>query len=146
MAEILSGVGSALRPAAKQVIKGGLLVTNALSECVTGAEEEFKGLLQEARTEVNNRHAARSSGVKAHSEGLYECMVHAAHAVRATASEMVQIANAGFVAIVAWFAGESKEKAEKQVDKFEEHVEHLAKHLTEEEGVNVIETLLLAAV
>jgi len=144
--EILSHIGLGLRGTAKQVIKGGLVLTNAVSGFTTEAGADFKDLVREARTEVNARHQAQINQPKIASEGLYDRLVKAGHSLWEAGLKMAAAANAGIVTMVAWCRGESKEKAEKQVDKAEESVEHFAKDLTQEEGINVIETMLLAAV
>jgi len=52
MADILSGIGSALRPLAKEVIKGGMYLIDTVSDVALEAGEQFKDLVAEARADL----------------------------------------------------------------------------------------------
>jgi uncharacterized protein DUF5132 len=52
MAQILSGITSALRPMAKELIKGGLLAMDAISEYLAETGEQVKDLVAEAKAEL----------------------------------------------------------------------------------------------
>ena len=52
MADILSGIGSALRPLAKELIKGGIQLFDAASELVSESGEQFKDLVAEAKEDL----------------------------------------------------------------------------------------------
>ncbi len=52
MADILSGIGSALRPLAKELIKGGIYFIDAVSEVALEAGEQFKDLVAEAKADL----------------------------------------------------------------------------------------------
>jgi hypothetical protein len=52
MADILSGIGSALRPLAKELIKGGICLYDAASELVSESGEQFKDLVAEAKADL----------------------------------------------------------------------------------------------
>ena len=54
MERILSGLGSIIRPIAKELIKGGIVVADALSEFASETGEQFKDLLAEAKAELEN--------------------------------------------------------------------------------------------
>jgi hypothetical protein len=47
-----SGIGSLLRPLAKELIKGGIVVADAVSELASETGEKFKDLLAEAKSEL----------------------------------------------------------------------------------------------
>lgn len=143
MAEIISEIRSVLRPGAKQLIKGGLVVTNALSGLATETREEMRRLVMEAKSELKESQTSRTLKAQVEAEGLWHRVIKAGHAVRDAASRMVSTANEALVTLVAWFASESKAKAQQQVQKGEEALEHLGKDLAKEESVNVVETLLL---
>jgi ribosomal protein S19E (S16A) len=49
---IVSGIGSIFRPIAKELIKGGIVVADAVSEFASEAGEQFKDLLAEAKSEL----------------------------------------------------------------------------------------------
>jgi hypothetical protein len=51
---IVSGIGSIFRPIVKELIKGGIVVADAVSELASEAGEQFKDLLAEAKAELNN--------------------------------------------------------------------------------------------
>jgi len=142
---ILTQIGQALRGTAKGVIKGGIVLTNTASGFAAEARKEFSDLVKEARTEVNNIHAARINHPKVESEGLGDHLMRMGHAVWEGASQIASMANAELVAMIAWCTGESKQKAEKQVEKAEGFVKRGALELTELESANVIEMLLLSA-
>lgn len=141
---ILSQIGLVLRGTAKGAIKGGIILTNTVSGFAAAAGKELNGLLSEARTEVNSIYAARSTQSKIESEGLRGRLVRMGDAVRETGSKMASTVNAELAAVIALCTGESKEKAEKKVEKGEEFVERLGRELTEEESGHVIETVLVA--
>ena len=52
MADILSGIGSALRPLAKELIKGGIYLFDAASELASESGEQFKDLVAEAKADL----------------------------------------------------------------------------------------------
>ena len=52
MERIVSGIGSVFRPIAKELIKGGIVVADAVSEFVCETGEQFKDLLAEAKAEL----------------------------------------------------------------------------------------------
>ena len=52
MTDILSGIGSALRPLAKELIKGGMYLFDSLSEVASETGEQFKDLVAEARADL----------------------------------------------------------------------------------------------
>jgi len=52
MADILSSIGSALRPLAKEVIKGGLYLIDTVSDVALEAGEQFKDLVAEAKADL----------------------------------------------------------------------------------------------
>ena len=52
MDRIVSGIGSIFRPIAKELIKGGIVVADAVSEFASEAGEQFKDLLAEAKSEL----------------------------------------------------------------------------------------------
>ena len=52
MERIVSGIGSIFRPIAKELIKGGIVVADAVSEFASEAGEQFKDLLAEAKSEL----------------------------------------------------------------------------------------------
>jgi uncharacterized protein DUF5132 len=49
---IVSGIGSIFRPIAKELIKGGIVVADAVSEFASETGEQFKDLLAEAKAEL----------------------------------------------------------------------------------------------
>jgi len=49
---IVSGIGSIIRPIAKELIKGGIVVGEAVSELASETGEKFKDLLAEAKSEL----------------------------------------------------------------------------------------------
>ena len=53
MERIVSGIGSIFRPIAKELIKGGIVVADAVSEFASEAGEQFKDLLAEAKSELD---------------------------------------------------------------------------------------------
>ena len=55
MADILSGIGSTLRPLAKELIKGGIQVWDTVSEAALGAGEKFKEIVAEAKADLAQR-------------------------------------------------------------------------------------------
>jgi hypothetical protein len=54
MERIVSGIGSIFRPIAKELIKGGIVVADTVSEFASETGEKFKDLLAEAKTELEN--------------------------------------------------------------------------------------------
>src|SRR5262249_61380963 len=52
MTDILSGIGSALRPLAKELIKGGMCLYDSLAEVASEAGEQFKDLVAEAKADL----------------------------------------------------------------------------------------------
>lgn len=52
MERIVSGIGSIFRPIAKELIKGGIVVADAVSEFASETGEQFKDLLAEAKAEL----------------------------------------------------------------------------------------------
>jgi len=52
MADIVSGIGSALRPLAKELIKGGIQLFDAASELVSESGEQLKDLVAEAKADL----------------------------------------------------------------------------------------------
>ena len=52
MADILSGIGSALRPLAKELIKGGIYLFDASSELASESGEQLKDLVAEAKADL----------------------------------------------------------------------------------------------
>ena len=52
MADIVSGIGSALRPLAKELIKGGIQLFDAASELVSESGEQIKDLVAEAKADL----------------------------------------------------------------------------------------------
>ena len=55
MTDILSGIGSALRPLAKELIKGGMYLIDTVSEVALEAGEQFKDLVAEAKADLAQR-------------------------------------------------------------------------------------------
>jgi hypothetical protein len=49
---IVSGIGSIFRPIAKELIKGGIVLTDSVSEFASETGEKFKDLLAEAKSEL----------------------------------------------------------------------------------------------
>ena len=52
MERIVSGIGSIFRPIAKELIKGGIVVADSVSEFASETGEKFKDLLAEAKSEM----------------------------------------------------------------------------------------------
>jgi uncharacterized protein DUF5132 len=52
MDRIASGVGAILRPIAKELIKGGIVLADTVSELASETGEKFKDLLAEAKSEM----------------------------------------------------------------------------------------------
>ena len=61
---IVSGVGSALRPLAKEIIKGGIVAYTAVSEMVSETGEQFNDIVAEAKAEIGQS-PKKSSPAKA---------------------------------------------------------------------------------
>jgi len=53
MERIVSGIGSIFRPIAKELIKGGIVVADTVSEVASETGEQFKDLLAEAKSELD---------------------------------------------------------------------------------------------
>jgi hypothetical protein len=49
---IVSGIGAIFRPIAKELIKGGIVLADAVSEFASETGEQFKDLLAEAKAEL----------------------------------------------------------------------------------------------
>jgi ribosomal protein S19E (S16A) len=49
---IVSGIGSIFRPIVKELIKGGIVLGDAVSELASETGEKFKDLLAEAKSEL----------------------------------------------------------------------------------------------
>jgi len=160
MAKIISGIGSALRPAAKQLIKGGLAATNAISRLASDTGGEFKALVVEARSELTASHETPTKVAAAEHKGIRDRVVSAGHAVTGAAAGaatgIMSTTNDAIVMLFAWFKGESKAKAEQQVEELEEHIKKderavvhfvrdVSKDLASEECAYVIETMMLMA-
>jgi hypothetical protein len=145
MAEIISGIGSALRPAAKEIVKRGLRITRSVSEFTATAGEQIKGLVTEARMELREPQASKGENTESEAAGLCNHLVNAWHIVWNSASSMLSTANAALVDLVARFTGESEQEAQHQVKKDERVLKHLGESLTKEECAEVIETLILMA-
>ena len=52
MDSIASDIGSILRPLAKELIKGGIVLADTVSEFTSETGEKFKDLLAEAKSEL----------------------------------------------------------------------------------------------
>ena len=52
MASMISGIQAAFRPMAKELVKGGLVAFDAISEFVAEAGEQFNDLIAEAKAEL----------------------------------------------------------------------------------------------
>jgi len=52
MTDILSGIRSALRPLAKELIKGGMYLFDSVSGVASEAGEQFKDLVAEAKADL----------------------------------------------------------------------------------------------
>ena len=52
MDRIVSGIGSIFRPIAKELIKGGIVLADTVSELTSETGEKFKDLLAEAKSEL----------------------------------------------------------------------------------------------
>jgi hypothetical protein len=49
---IVSGIGAIFRPIAKELIKGGIVLADAVSELASETGEKFKDLLAEAKADL----------------------------------------------------------------------------------------------
>jgi hypothetical protein len=56
---IVSGIGAIFRPIAKELIKGGIVVGEAVSELASETGEKFKDLLAEAKSELEKSESQR---------------------------------------------------------------------------------------
>lgn len=52
MERIVSGIGAIFRPIAKELIKGGIVLADAVSELASETGEQFKDLLAEAKADL----------------------------------------------------------------------------------------------
>ncbi|MEI8016226.1 MAG: DUF5132 domain-containing protein [Nitrospira sp.] len=52
MERVVSGIGAILRPIAKELIKGGIVLADNVSELASETGEKFKDLLAEAKSEL----------------------------------------------------------------------------------------------
>ena len=52
MSDNASGIGSIFRPILKELIKGGIVVADTVSEFVSETGEQFKDLLAEAKADM----------------------------------------------------------------------------------------------
>lgn len=52
MERIISGIGAIFRPIAKELIKGGIVLADAVSEYASETGEQFKDLVAEAKAEL----------------------------------------------------------------------------------------------
>ena len=55
MADIISGIRAALRPMAKELIKGGLVAVDTVAEFVAETGEQIKDLVAEAKAELTQK-------------------------------------------------------------------------------------------
>jgi len=70
MDRIASGVGSILRPIAKELIKGGIVLADTVSELASETGEKFKDLLAEAKSEMEtSKTQAQETGKTEGKEG-----------------------------------------------------------------------------
>ena len=51
---VVCGIGSALRPLAKEIIKGGIVAYTAVSEMVSETGEQFNDIVAEAKAEIEH--------------------------------------------------------------------------------------------
>lgn len=58
---ILSGIGSVIRPLAKEVMKGGIVAYTAVSEMVAETGESFSDIVAEAKSEISQTAEAKTS-------------------------------------------------------------------------------------
>src|SRR5215467_2365098 len=61
MTDIFSGIGSALRPVAKELIKGGIYLFDSLAEVASEAGEQFKDLVAEAKADLAKQNGKPSA-------------------------------------------------------------------------------------
>ena len=54
MERIVSGIGAIFRPIAKELIKGGIVLVDAVSEFASETGEQLKDLVAEAKAEMEN--------------------------------------------------------------------------------------------
>ena len=149
-----SGIGSGIRSVSKSVIKAGMVVGGGLADFAAETGGGLKALLAEARAELAQPakpvKTVSHEGVTNEKPGvmssMYDHLIRTRDVVWDEASKLMTMANAGLVAAVAWFAGESTEKARKQVDRAEKAVEKVGRELTQEEAAQVIEAVIVAAV
>lgn len=58
---VLSGIGEAVRPLVKEVLKGGIVAYTAVSEMVSETGEQFNDIVAEARAEIAQTADAKAS-------------------------------------------------------------------------------------
>jgi len=68
MERIVSGIGSIFRPIAKELIKGGIVVADTVSEFASETGEQFKDLLAEAKSELEKSQTQEPDTNKAESK------------------------------------------------------------------------------
>ena len=56
-----SGIGAIFRPLAKELIKGGIVVADAVTELASETGEKFKDLLAEAKSELEQSQTQRQA-------------------------------------------------------------------------------------
>ena len=60
---IVSGIGAIFRPIAKELIKGGIVLADAVSELAAETGEQFKDLLAEAKADLEkSKSSAQGNG------------------------------------------------------------------------------------
>ena len=62
MAQIMAGIRAALRPMAKELIKGGLVALDAVSGIVAETGEQIKDLVAEAKAELAQSEPGKKTG------------------------------------------------------------------------------------
>lgn len=62
MPDILSGIESALRPLAKELIKGGIYLWDSVSEATLETGEKFKDIVAEAKADLAQQNGHPSAG------------------------------------------------------------------------------------
>lgn len=69
MSDFLSAIGSAFRPLAKELIKGGMYLMDSVSELASEAGEQFKDLVAEAKAERAKQEGESASEQDSKDEG-----------------------------------------------------------------------------
>jgi hypothetical protein len=59
---VASGIGSVLRPLAREIIKGGIVAFTAVSEMVAETGEQFNDIVAEAKSEIEQPGKKMSRG------------------------------------------------------------------------------------